>query len=97
MSNKPTAPVCCGPLLATPVSRSATAHASAWDGMLRWNGKTDYIVYNGLYSQEGQPYQPFGQGRTELEAQKASYDRPASKFGMSQDTLCNKCHNGVYP
>ena len=73
------------------------AHASAWDGMLRWNGKTDYIVYNGLYSQEGQPYQPFGQGRTELEAQKASYDRPASKFGMSQDTLCNKCHNGVYP
>ena len=73
------------------------AHASGWDGMTRWNTVTDYIVYNGQYAQEGQPYQPYGQGRTEIEATRAYYNRPASKFALNQDTLCNKCHIGVYP
>lgn len=73
------------------------AHASGWDSITRWNTRTDFIVYAGHYSQEGQPYQPYGQGRTEAEALKASYDRPASKFSLNQDTLCNKCHVGAYP
>ena len=73
------------------------AHASGWDGMTRWNTKTDYIVFNGLYAQEGEAYQPYGQGRTETEATRAYYDFPAAKFGVNQDMLCNKCHGGVYP
>jgi hypothetical protein len=68
------------------------AHASGWDGMTRWNTKTEFIVYNGFYAQE-----PYGQGRTEAEATRAYYDMPASKFALNQDTLCNKCHIGVYP
>jgi len=73
------------------------AHASGWDGMTRWNTRTDFIVYNGQYAQEGQVYQPYGQGRTEAIATRAYYDRPAAKFALNQDTLCNKCHVGVYP
>lgn len=73
------------------------AHASGWDGITRWNTTTDYIVYNGFYSQEGQLYQPYGQGRSEAEAAQAYYNRPAGKFALNQDTLCNKCHIGVYP
>lgn len=73
------------------------AHASGWNGIMRWNAETDYIEYNGSYAQEGQSYQPYGQGRTEAEAVRAYYDRPATKFSPSQDTLCNKCHVGVYP
>jgi hypothetical protein len=68
------------------------AHASGWDGMTRWNTRTDYIVYSGFYAQE-----PYGQGRTEAEATRAYYDVPASKFALNQDTLCNKCHIGAYP
>lgn len=73
------------------------AHASGWDGIMRWNAESQYIVFNGNYSQEGQVYQPYGQGRTEAEARRAYYDRPASKFGTNQDSLCNKCHLGTYP
>jgi len=73
------------------------AHASGWDGMTRWNTKTDYIAHNGLYAQETEAYQPYGQGRTETEATRAYYDFPAARFAGSQDTLCNKCHGGVYP
>jgi predicted CXXCH cytochrome family protein len=77
------------------------AHASGWDGAMRWNSKTDYIVYNGFYSQEGQAYQPYGQGRRELEAQKAYYDMLASRFTtttvLNQDSLCHKCHPAAIP
>jgi hypothetical protein len=73
------------------------AHASGWDGAARWNTRTEFIVYNGFYSQEGQAYQPYGQGRTELEATRAYYNIPASTFALNQDTLCNKCHSGAYP
>jgi len=62
---------------------------------------TEYIVYNGLYAQQDQPYQPYGQGRKELEAQKAYYDRLASRFTttslLNQDSLCHKCHPGALP
>jgi len=75
------------------------AHASGWDYAMRWNTMTDYIVYNGLYSQDGQTYQPYGQGRKELEAQKAYYNMLATRFTtttlLNQDTLCHKCHPGT--
>jgi hypothetical protein len=71
-------------------------HASGWDGIMRWNAETDFIVSNGFYSQQGQAYQPYGQGRTETEATQAYYNRPAAVFGLNQDTLCNKCHIGDY-
>jgi hypothetical protein len=78
------------------------AHASGWDGITRWNTVTALIVSNGtvstgLYAQEGQAYQPYGQGRTEQEALRAYYNKPETKFAPNQDTLCNKCHIGVYP
>ncbi len=73
------------------------AHASGWDSAARWNTKTDYIVYNGYYSQQGQSYQPYGQGRLEAEAQKAYYDLRQSRFSLNQDTLCHKCHAGALP
>ena len=68
------------------------AHASGWDSATRWNAKTEYIVYNGKYSEEGSAYQPYGQGRTEMEALGAYYDTPAANFAPMQKTLCNKCH-----
>ena len=68
------------------------AHASGWDEATRWNTVTDFMVYNGQYSQEGQVYQPYGQGRSEMEAQRAYYNTPESKFAPMQKTLCNKCH-----
>lgn len=73
------------------------AHASGWDGGMRWNADTDFIVYNGSYAQEGQSVQPYGQGRTEIEAEKAYYDLQASRFALNQDTLCHKCHAGALP
>lgn len=71
------------------------AHAGGWDGIMRWNPKTDYIVYNGNYSQEGLAYQPYGQGRTEAEALQAYYQTPAGKFSAFQQKLCYKCHESI--
>lgn len=72
------------------------AHASGWDGIMRWNQKSQFVVYNGKYSQEGEVYQPYGQGRSEAEAQQAYYQIPVSRFttseSPSQPTLCQKCH-----
>jgi len=73
------------------------AHASGWDHATRWNTNTDYIVYNGFFSQDSQQFQPHGQGRTEAEAQKAYYDMKASRFAANQDSLCHKCHTGALP
>jgi hypothetical protein len=73
------------------------AHASGWDGAMRWNTKTDFIAFNGFYAQEGQLYQPYGQGRTELEALRAYYELKANRFATNQDTLCHKCHTGALP
>lgn len=72
------------------------AHASGWDGIMRWNAETDFIVSNGFYSQQGQAYQIYGQGRTEIEAKAAYYNKPATTFSLNQNTLCNKCHIGDY-
>lgn len=71
------------------------AHASGWDGALRWNGRTERIVSSGFYSQEGQPFQPYGQGRTEAEALRAYYDIPPGSFAQEQGPLCAKCHTAA--
>jgi hypothetical protein len=71
------------------------AHASGWDGATRWNTRTGNIVHNGAYSQEGEPYQPYGQGRSELEAAAAYYNTLVSKFSTTEPGLCNKCHATV--
>ena len=72
------------------------AHASGWDGIMRWNSRSDFIAYNGAYAPSANP--EYAQGRTEAEARQAYYDRPASPtFALDQDSLCNKCHVGVYP
>jgi hypothetical protein len=68
------------------------AHASGWDRGMRWNNKAAKIVHNGSYSQESDPFQPFGQGRTALEAVRAYYDIPATSFASEQNPLCYKCH-----
>lgn len=68
------------------------AHASGWDGALRWNNKTADIVHEGKYAQEGQVFQPYGQGRREAEALRAYYEIPASRFAVEQPPLCYKCH-----
>jgi hypothetical protein len=68
------------------------AHASGWDSAMRWNPKTPYIVYNGSYSQPADIYQPYGQGRSALEALRAYYDIPATNFTPLQEKLCFKCH-----
>lgn len=73
------------------------AHASGWDSAMRWNTKTDLIVSNGFYAQEGQTFQPYGQGRTEIEAQMANYELKVNRFAVNQDTLCHKCHAGGLP
>ena len=71
------------------------AHASGWDGIMRWNAKSSQIVSGGKYSQETSLYQPFGQGRTEAEALQAYYQTPAVKFDANQQSLCAKCHSTI--
>ncbi|SNB47145.1 cytochrome C [Geobacter sp. DSM 9736] len=71
------------------------AHASGWGGATRWNTRSSYIVYDGKYSQAGEPFQPYGQGRTELEAAAANYNTPVTRFSPMQPGLCEKCHSTV--
>ncbi|HTG81345.1 MAG TPA: cytochrome C [Geobacteraceae bacterium] len=73
------------------------AHASGWDSATRWNNKTDNCVYNGYYAQEGQLYQPYGQGRTEAEALQAYYLISEQRYNSTEPsaTFCYKCHNPI--
>ncbi len=73
------------------------AHASGWDGSMRWNNRSPSIVYAGKYSQTGD-IQPYGQGRSDLEATAAYDNIPASFFAYNQNPLCYKCHqSGTFP
>lgn len=69
------------------------AHASGWDGMTRWNTKSELLVYNGKYpgTDNNSPLN-VAQGRTAAETEKAYYDRPADSFAFYQRGLCSKCH-----
>ena len=71
------------------------AHAGGWDGIMRWNSRSDYMVFNGTYSQAGETYQPYGQGRSEMEAAAAYYNTPTAQFATVQPGMCNKCHASV--
>jgi hypothetical protein len=69
------------------------AHASGWDGAMRWNMASDFIVHNGLYpGTDNSVPAIYSQGRLSAETQKAYYDRSAAKFGTFQRSLCNRCH-----
>ncbi|MGA2193072.1 MAG: cytochrome C [Nitrospirota bacterium] len=69
------------------------AHASGWDGMLRWNSKSPMLVYKGRYPGiDGDAPAIFSQGRTQAETQRAYYEYPAERFAYNQRSLCNKCH-----
>ncbi len=72
------------------------AHASGWDGVIRWNGKGTFLTVNGDYpgiDASG----PAGSGenssgKTRAEYKKAMYDRSPTRFALFQRSLCNKCH-----
>ncbi len=70
------------------------AHASGWADSMRWNMKSDFLTYNGVWpGTDLTPGVPqYAPGRTSAETQAAYYDRPASLFAVSQRVLCNKCH-----
>jgi hypothetical protein len=69
------------------------AHASGWDSMTRWNVRATFIVQDGVYPGiDNRAKSENAQGRTEAEARRAYYDRPASVFSAYQRSLCNKCH-----
>ena len=72
------------------------AHASAWDGALRWNVKSEYVVAGGQWpgvDATGEAARPsVAQGRTRAETRAAMYDRDASAYASFQTSLCNKCH-----
>ncbi len=69
------------------------AHASGWDSMTRWNMKSQFLVYKGLYPgvDNNSPIE-FAQGRTSAEVQKTFYGRSVNTFSSYQRSLCNKCH-----
>jgi hypothetical protein len=72
------------------------AHASGWDGALRWNQKSEYIVAAGQWpgvdalSVAAKPI--YAQGRMVAETRGAMYERLPSKYASFQTALCNKCH-----
>jgi len=70
------------------------AHATGWTNAMRWNGESELLTYNNAYPLSTDPDQEsFARGRTQLEIEKAYYDRPASPtFANYQRSLCNKCH-----
>jgi hypothetical protein len=70
------------------------AHASGWDHAMRWNMKSEFLVYNGDYpgiEDIGTPPR-ISQGRTRAEVRKTFGDRPARAYATYQRSLCNKCH-----
>ncbi|MHB1024578.1 MAG: cytochrome C [Desulfobacteria bacterium] len=70
------------------------AHASGWDHAMRWNVKTEFLIYNGGYPGIDDSTVParISQGRTRAETRKAYYDRPPTAYATYQRSLCNKCH-----
>ncbi|MBT0653974.1 hypothetical protein KI810_12970 [Geobacter luticola] len=71
------------------------AHASAWNGMTRWNTKGSFLLVNSDYPGIDAPGKGGGRnagGKTRAEYKKAMYDRDPSRFAAFQRSLCNKCH-----
>jgi predicted CXXCH cytochrome family protein len=87
-----------GPTAASSVSCLSChrAHASGFDGMLRYRAGNSFIT---VASASGAPVWPDpitapaeAQGRTQAETQQSYYGRPATNYAAYQATLCNKCH-----
>jgi hypothetical protein len=72
------------------------AHASGWDGAMRWNQRSEFIVASGQWpgmDSFGDAAKPsIAQGRTQAETRGAMYDRAPSAYAAFQTSLCNKCH-----
>jgi hypothetical protein len=72
------------------------AHASGFDGMLRYRAGNDFITVGDSNGSAQWPtpgiYPAQAQGRTVEETQQSYYGRPASLFAPYQRVLCNKCH-----
>jgi hypothetical protein len=70
------------------------AHASGWDHAMRWNTKSEFLVFNGEYPGVEDTAVParISQGRTRAEVRKTFYERPPSRYATYQRSLCNKCH-----
>lgn len=70
------------------------AHASGWDHALRWNMRSEFLVFNGQFPGVDDSTVPAGisQGRTRAETRKMFYDRPVTAYASYQRSLCNKCH-----
>jgi hypothetical protein len=68
------------------------AHASGWNFMARWDMKSKYLVIDGRYPGIDSGIKEINTGRTIEEMQKSYFGRAPSKFGESQNSLCNKCH-----
>lgn len=65
------------------------AHASGWEYAMRWNPEYEFLTTNtGAYPSSGFA----SRGHSQAEVQAAYYDRPNTVFGISQRSLCNKCH-----
>lgn len=69
------------------------AHATGWESSGRWNFRSDFLVYSGVWpgSDNGTPAS-YAQGRTAAETSRAYYDRSASNYAGYQRSFCNKCH-----
>jgi hypothetical protein len=73
------------------------AHASGWDGALRWNPTKSGIIvvggqWPGIDASGSASLGPNAQGRTQAETRAAMYDRDPAAFAAFQRVLCNKCH-----
>ena len=69
------------------------AHASGWDGIARWNMKSEFLVYKGVYPGiDNGSLLEMAQGRSVAEVQKTFYGRPSTLYASYQRSLCNKCH-----
>ncbi|MBI5509063.1 MAG: cytochrome C [Deltaproteobacteria bacterium] len=73
------------------------AHASGWDGALRWNNAAALLVVDGEWPGTdafGREAASAGlaQGRSVAETQAAMYDRLPGTYARRQRSLCNKCH-----
>jgi cytochrome c553 len=70
------------------------AHASGWDHAMRWNTKSEFLVFNGKYPgvEDIEVPSRISEGRARAETRKTHYDRPTTAYATYQRSLCNKCH-----
>lgn len=68
-------------------------HASGWESAGRWNFRTDFTVFAGLWpGTDVGTSASYAQGRTTAETRRAYFDRDAINYSDYQRSFCNKCH-----